>query len=73
MNVILQIKLNAYHDIIVYAGTYLTNGRDLISEFLLFKAKDISQGPIQRIKLPVFMSIGLHGKCINIESSIKYI
>lgn len=44
-----------------YIGVYLSNGRDLITEFLLFEASDISKGPISRTRLPVFMHTGLHG------------
>lgn len=44
-----------------YVAVYLSNGRDLITEFLLFDASDISKGPISRTRLPVFMNTGLHG------------
>lgn len=35
-----------------------------LSFLLIFDAKDIQQGPIQRIQLPIFVSYGLHGNFV---------
>jgi carotenoid cleavage dioxygenase-like enzyme len=48
-----------------YLATYLSNGRDMKSELLLFDARDISRGPLQRIPLPVYLSGGLHGSFVD--------
>jgi len=44
-----------------YIGAYLVNGRDRITELVLFDAKDITKGPLSRTKLPTFIPFGLHG------------
>ena len=48
-----------------YIATYLSNGRDMKSELLLFDASRIQQGPVHRIPLPVYMSVGLHGNFVD--------
>ena len=44
-----------------YIGAYIINGRDRVTDLVLFDAKDISKGPISRVKLPTFVPFGLHG------------
>uniref|UniRef100_A0A7R9UG98 Carotenoid oxygenase n=1 Tax=Pinguiococcus pyrenoidosus TaxID=172671 RepID=A0A7R9UG98_9STRA len=41
--------------------TYLLNGRDMKSEFVVFDAKEIQKGPISRVPLQDFIPHGLHG------------
>lgn len=44
-----------------YIGAYLVNGRDKITDLVLFDAKDIAKGPLSRTRLPTFVPFGLHG------------
>eukprot|EP01035_Chromulina_nebulosa_P019314 gene19314-25177_t len=44
-----------------YIISILLNTKDMISEFVIFDAKDITKGPISRTKLPVTIPFGLHG------------
>lgn len=48
-----------------YIGVYIMNGRDKVTDLLLFDAKDISKGPITRSRLPTFVPYGLHGSFAN--------
>lgn len=47
-----------------YLLTYLWNGRDQRTELLVFDARDISQGPLRRLPVPVKIGHGLHGSYV---------
>ena len=44
-----------------YLMSFLFNGEDNTSEFVIFDAKDIAKGPISRQLLPTKVPFGLHG------------
>ena len=44
-----------------YVLTLLFNGRDMTSEFLIFDAQRVQDGPVSRLPLPTKVPFGLHG------------
>jgi len=47
-----------------YLLSYIFNGRDMQSDFVVFDAKDITKGPVSRIPLKDYIPHGLHGKFV---------
>jgi all-trans-8'-apo-beta-carotenal 15,15'-oxygenase len=47
-----------------YLMSFLLNGRSQTTEFVIFDAKDVAQGPISRQLLPTKVPFGLHGNWV---------
>lgn len=47
--------------------THVNNIRDLTTETIILDAKDITRGPIARVKIPQRIPMGFHGTWANAD------